>query len=325
MAFSKISEMQLRTTGRSKGIAVFGGFSAPTNFVASDAVVDQINFSWTAPASVPGQPPVTGYRIDISGPISETILTNSTNTSYTWTGGTRGVTYTFAIAAINSGGVGQFSVPVSQSPKGFTANGGTTQTLPSGEIIHTFTSSGTFNVTTGGTAIRYMVVGGGKPGGTGTLNSGGGIGGNGGNGGQVIHRTADIVNANSYAVTVGGSNQDSSFNNYVAVSGNGAAGGTGGFGAGGSNGTSNDISTVSTIYGSGGGSGGHTDFNFGGAGGSGAGTGGRGGSPDTCGCNPTAGLANRGGGGGGGGGNKCCCSCAGAAGGSGIVIIRYTP
>lgn len=74
------------------------------------------------------------------------------------------------------------------------ATGGTI-TEAGGYRIHTFTSSGSFDVTTGGD-IQYLVVGGGGAGGT-MFNSGGG-----GGGGEVVQGTATVT-PGSYAITVG--------------------------------------------------------------------------------------------------------------------------
>ena len=69
-------------------------------------------------------------------------------------------------------------------------------TSVSGYRIHTFTTSGTLDVTTGGT-IEVLLVGGG--------GGGGGYVGGGGGGGAVVHLTsATVSDATSYAVVVGG-------------------------------------------------------------------------------------------------------------------------
>ena len=118
------------------------------------------------------------------------------------------------------------------------ASGGSTVSDIGGYRIHTFTGSGTFTVTTGGTVEALVVAGGG---------GGGGRGGGGGAGG-LLYSSSLAVPAGAYSVTVGGggagrgaSDQgqgsnggDSSFSSLTAVGG----GGGGGFGAQGSNGGS---------------------------------------------------------------------------------------
>jgi len=133
---------------------------------------------------------------------------------------------------------------------GITATGGTITDITDGGIdyrVHTFTSSGTFEVTSGSGEVEYLVVAGGGAGGS----SHGGGGGSGG----LLQGTQFSVSEQSYPITVGagapenetinskGSNgSDSVFDSFTAVGGGGGAhrtepaglnGGSGG-GAGGS-------------------------------------------------------------------------------------------
>lgn len=224
-----------------------------------------------------------------------------------------------------------------------TATGGTITTVGEHKV-HTFTSSGTFQVTGGSGKARVLVVagGGGGTGGVNQVNFG-----SGGGGGTVQYNAAYSISVNSYGVTVGGggagvdtpnngiSGQNSVFNNITATGGvgpltasrtggsnahysggtgtvdlrggGGAGGGANGSGTNGGTGYVSDISGVSTGYaGGGGGAYDGTAVHGGGAGKNGHGN---------------AGTANTGGGGGGG---KAGSGEGGGSGGSGIVIIRYS-
>lgn len=164
----------------------------------------------------------------------------------------------------------------------FTATGGTI-TQDGGYNIHTFTSSGTFQVTAGEADVEYLVVGGGGAGGGGTSagHGGGGAGG---------FRTDTIlaVGVGSYTVTVGaggtgasGSGTDgnnSVFDTVISLGGgkggiaagagtNGSAGGSGGGGPGGVN---NSGGSGTGGQGSNGGTGLNSSPNYGGGGGGGA-------------------------------------------------------
>lgn len=145
-------------------------------------------------------------------------------------------------------------IVVPQNPV-FTATGGTI-TEDGTYRYHTFTSSGTLNVTVGGT-VEYLVVAGGGGGGRHTINSGAGAAG--GGGGGVRNSVADdatlSLTAGSYTITVG-------------------AGGAGGLGTGsaGYNGQNSSISTLIESVGGGGGGNPNASSNDGGSGGGGAGS-----------------------------------------------------
>ena len=124
-----------------------------------------------------------------------------------------------------------------------TATGGTITT--SGNYkVHTFTSSGTFQITSGSGDVEYLVVAGG--------GGGGGDSGGGGGAGMMLTGTKTSMTAGSYTVTVGaggtgGSNtnmtagSDSVFDNITSKGGGrggrstAAQGGTG-YGSGGGGG-----------------------------------------------------------------------------------------
>lgn len=106
------------------------------------------------------------------------------------------------------------------------ATGGTVTTVGDYKV-HTFTSAGTFTITSGSTdQLEYLVVGGGGAGG---YNAGGG-----GGGGGVLH-AATTLNPGSYAITVGGGGNGFSFSNGTASTFNGLTA-NGGFAGGSSNG-----------------------------------------------------------------------------------------
>lgn len=184
--------------------------------------------------------------------------------------------------------------PLPPPPSNPFATGGAV-TTSGGFRIHTFTSSGTLNVTTGGT-MEYLVVGGGGGGGPGDNGNSGG--GGGGAGGSVTG--SFNVSTGNVAITVGAGGASSSnggesgFGGYASASG----GGAGAQAQGGSN-------NPGAAGGSGGGG------SRGGTGGAGiSGQGNRGGNS----------IEREGGGGGGAGsaGSNASSICIGANGGSGI-------
>ena len=149
---------------------------------------------------------------------------------------------------------------------GFLAEGGTVTTITDGGLnykVHTFTSSGTFNVISGSKEVEYLVVAGGGGGGVGNTgnNCGGGGGGAGGyvsgvknevsgGGCSVLSTVTGLIG--SYNIIVGaggsegtpfvdrgGSGGDSSAFGITAIGGGGGAGrdhesGSGGSAGGGS-------------------------------------------------------------------------------------------
>ena len=139
-----------------------------------------------------------------------------------------------------------------------TATGGTITSYTDGGItydVHTFTGSGTFDVTAGG-SVDYLIVGGGGGG-------GGGTGGGGGAGGFVTGTTT-VTDSTAYTITVGG----------------GGAGGTTSSPYRGANGDDSIFAGVTAVGGGGGGSNyptspGFTDPSVGGSGGGGSGGAGR--------------------------------------------------
>jgi MSHA biogenesis protein MshQ len=131
--------------------------------------------------------------------------------------------------------------------------GGCTTTDVGGDVVHTFTSDGTFTPPAGVTSVRYLVVGGG--GGGGAWRGGGG-----GAGGYLAASGFAVTALTPYNIVVGGS-------------GAGAPGGTDN--SRGSNGGNSSFDSITALGGGGGGIGENTN-NGGGDGGSGGGEGGAG-------------------------------------------------
>ena len=242
-----------------------------------------------------------GLSMATNGTISGTVGTISSNTNYTFTvnatDGVNAVTRQFVISGT--------------PPQFMTATGGTITT--DGDYkVHTFTSSGTFTVSTlganstYGSKVEYLVVAGGAGGGSNGHGAGGGAGG-------YRHNSAYnfTVSAQGYSITVGaygnlqGGGGNSTFSNITSAGGGsgghnssetGRNGGSGGGGSGHFNsggGGSGNTPSVSPSQGNNGGSGqnGSPAYGCGGGGGaantggngsssSGGGTGGNGSSND---------------------------------------------
>ena len=295
-----------------------------------------------------------------------TVLTNKTLTSPTITGGTitgitdltvaDGGTGASTLAANNvllgNGTNALQTVAPSTSGNVLTSNGTTwtSASLPPslvGTNGQVFTSTGTFTVPSGITAVKVTVVGGGGNGAT--MNSGFGAGGGGGGGGVAIRYITGLTSGDTVAVTVGGIAGTSSFGAYASATGGvsgvtnsaaGRAGGTGSNGtyniAGGAGGTGNTpLTNFIACGGAGGASGGGngqngialnfnigcTNYNYSTAVQGGSGLFGRGGLGDNLNAN-NGGAAN----GFGNGGGSCWSSIStstGGAGTAGVVIVEW--
>ncbi len=202
-----------------------------------------------------------------------------------------------------------FGVPLITSAFISECTGGTV-TYAGGQVIHTFTTSGTLNCNgTGGGNVNYLVVGGGGGGGA---NNWGNYGGGGGGAGGYRTGNTYPINSQSYSVIVGSGGAggtpngtlaqnggDSVFNTITAVGGGRGAGdgapnnpsswvgGNGGSGGGGTHQSLGGSATVSQ-----GNDGGNAapSANYGGGGGGGAGS--AGGSASTNGGDGGDGLGN---------------------------------
>lgn len=133
------------------------------------------------------------------------------------------------------------------------ATGGTI-TTNGNQKIHTFTSGGTFEITSGEGTVDYLIAAGGGGGGS-NANTGTGAAGGGGAGG-LLTGTTGVLTVNTYGVTVGAG---------------GAGGATGGYNPG-SDGSNSSFNGNTSTAGGGGGSGGGVSPN-GRNGGSGGGAG----------------------------------------------------
>ena len=200
----------------------------------------------------------------------------------------------------------------------FLASGGTVTTSGSYQI-HTFTASGTFNVSGSPKTIQYLVVAGGGGGGSGDWSGGGGAGG--------LRTGSQSISSGTYSIVVGSggavntNGQNSSFNGITSIAGgrggsyNNLAAGSGGSGGGGA--YSGGVGGAGTA---GQGNAGGTASNVGGYG-----WGGGGGGAGAAGTTAVAGTTV------GNGGNGLAISIAGAAavyfaggGGGGVDYTGYT-
>jgi Flp pilus assembly pilin Flp len=259
--------------------------AAPDAMTATDAEGDSLTWSISS-----GTPP-TGTALAANG---------------TWSG-TASATGSFGPVVIQAadgkGASAQASISFTVTTPPFSASGGSVTT--SGAYrIHSFASSGSFQITQGSRDVEYLVIGGG--------GAGNGYIGGGGGGGAFVSGTRTALGVGTYSVSVGAggastpygsrlqyNGQNSSFDSVIAIGG-GAGGVNGGTGGGSYAGNGID-------GGSGGGGGGNAGGNVGG--------------------NPVAGQGNAGGtgvwnwaaggGGGAGGTGGAASGCDGGAGGPG--------
>jgi len=179
------------------------------SLAAGSTPTTMVNLSWSAGGT--NGATITGYSVqkstDGSSWSSITASTGNANTTYTATGLTHTTQYYFKVAAVNVAGIGTYSnEPTITTSAAINATGGTITTSGSYKI-HTFTSSGTFAVTTGGANVELLMVSGGGSGGAykhpWSPNC---VGGGGGGGGCVNEydggETLTIANSTDYAVTV---------------------------------------------------------------------------------------------------------------------------
>lgn len=287
-------------------------------------------------------------------PVLNKVFLNNSGSSSVVTNLGSVVTLTANVGNVTSGG---------SQPSGFIVATGGTITTDGNFKVHTFNSSGTFQITSGSGAVEYLVVAGGGGGGGSESGKEGGGGGAGG----YLNGTLNLSPGN-YTITVGaggasgsgvsvdGSNGgDSTFHTVTAAGGggggansgatgnNGKSGGSGGGGGGAgalNNGGAAGLGTSG--QGNNGGDAGDTggSLGFGGGGGGaggvggtasgGSGIGGLGKSNDINGSVVTYASGASSGTGvagaantGNGGGGGTTSGSAGGAGGSGVVILRY--
>ncbi len=102
---------------------------------------------------------------------------------------------------------------------GISATGGSIDTSGrSGYKVHTFTSSGTFQITSGSGDVEYLVLGGGA--GSGVDNYSGARGFGGGGGGGILTGTKSSMSSGSYTVTIGSAGSAGSGNTNAGNGGN---------------------------------------------------------------------------------------------------------
>ena len=173
-------------------VAGQGGIKVPgapgtLSLSAGDPDTTEIDLSWSAPSDTGGGT-ISGYKIQYSTNGSSwsnvTADTGSTATTYNATGLTQNTQYWFRVAGINEKGAGAYgnepNRTTAQAP--ITATGGPITTY-SGYKAHTFTSSGTFEITANPNSHTFdvLLLGGGG----GSMQTlGVGIFGNGGGGGE---------------------------------------------------------------------------------------------------------------------------------------------
>lgn len=304
--------------------------TAPTSLTATSTTPGVVSLSWTAPVNT-GFPAVSDYTVEIVG--ITTINTGNTNTTYSWSGGTKAVSYSFRVYANNSAGQSPASNTASVTVSGNVATGGTVTDISNyngtGQTwrVHTFSSgTGTFSISQATHPFRYLVVAGGGSGGRGDNGS---FAGGGGGGGGVNAGTGNL-SVGSLSVTVA---PTSPATNAQGVAGGSsslgaitASGGITGWEASNGGGGRESGSPTSNAGGSG-------TFFYGGGGGGAGGVGGNGSQDTQTGGAGGAGLSNNisgtaliygRGGNGGAGGNQPGNVGQGAPGTSaGIVIVSY--
>ncbi|MFH1226379.1 MAG: DUF2341 domain-containing protein [Planctomycetota bacterium] len=167
----------------------------PTNLITNTVGADNISMQW-----VDNSVGETGFKVwrSVDG-VNYTLVASlaCNTTSYTNNGLITGNTYTYKVLAYNGIGDSNYSNVVLDTTYFITATGGTI-TYSGGYKIHTFTSSGTFNVTGGGNVEVLVVAGGGSGGNHNTTNGNGG-----GGGGGVMSNAAFSVISGTMTVTVG--------------------------------------------------------------------------------------------------------------------------
>lgn len=171
--------MLLSVVAGQGGIKVPGAPGTLSLAAGSDSNT-QINLSWSAPSDTGGGT-ISGYRIKKNGSVL-VADTSSTGTTYTATGLTGGTSYNFNVAAINEKGTGADGNTPSLSTTNallYSTTGSPTLTEYSGYKSLTFTSSGTFAITSNPASVTldaFIVASGAAGGGSYKGGGGGGAG-----------------------------------------------------------------------------------------------------------------------------------------------------
>jgi len=258
------------------GVTVSGTVSA-TAFTGDGSALTGISSGSSTLASL------TDATVSSSDP---TITANPSAVGHLWINSSSGESYVCTDATTNNNiwsniGEGEGDL---YGGWGGSASGGTTSTYGS-YTMHTFTSSGTFTVTTGG-PIDYLVVAGGGGGGS-HIGGGGGAGG-------MLTATNYTISTGAHVISIGGGGSGSTHTNGVA-----------------GNGGNTSFGSIATAIGGGGGGSG---YGTGAAGGSGGGEGHSTGASSGTPGQGTAGQGNNGG-----NGNQTGCHAAGGGGGKAAV------
>jgi len=302
MSLARVSALSLKNPAIKTAslLRAIGLPLVPTNFVANFDPIGRAQISWTPPLDIGIE--IEQYDLEINGS-SNTV--SSGETSYSFTAGTKGQSYSFAISAKGAAGFGPKTAPQSGTIAGVVATGGSTSThSASGTTykVHAFTGNGTFGVTNGGSITGAV-----KGGGGGGANIHHAHGPSGGGGGGYFNQNSHTVGTGNIGVTIGGG-------------GGGANCGCGDCGGGGGG-----TSSLGSLISSGGGGGGN-GYPATGAGQTGSTTIVTGGTTNFGGAGGTKCCASDGNGhggscyGGGGGGGSCT---HGGAGCQGVVYVRY--
>ena len=292
---------------------------------------------------------ISGTGINATATAALTTITSNiagaTANTYTVQSGDAGNTIRCLVIGSNTAGTAMVATANTSTVSGqVTATGGTI-TTSGAYTVHTFTSGGTFTISSGAGLVDYLVVGGGGGGGGGNTASSN-FGGGGGGAGAVMTGTAPVLSSTSWAISVGNGGNGGAPNTTGATGGtssiNTVASAGGGFGGGGSGTSPSPGGMCGDGVHTGGGPSTYAGGGGGGAGGNGAGgsgsSGGAGGAGVVSSVSGSATTYAGGGGGGayaggsgngaqgtgpggGGGGNNGMAS--GANGTNGIVIIRY--
>jgi hypothetical protein len=256
--------MNISNRGASKTIYLNTGTESTSNFHTVTINSGNVGINNTSPAAILDVtsttsgflPPrmSTGQRTGISAPVAGMMIYNTDNSCLQFYNGTIWVSEC-------PGGLGA----------GVSATGGTVNNTISGYTIQTYTTSGTFTVTSPGNIQLLVVAGGG----------GGGRYGGGGGGGGVVYYSSYNVSPGSYTITVG--NGGAGWAGDAQSGGNGGNGGSSSFG-------NPSYGTVTATGGGGGGNYGNNSCSAGAAGGSGGG----GGCNNLGGCGAGAGTSGQG-------------------------------
>jgi hypothetical protein len=275
------------------------GANGPLAMNNTSAAVPTAPIIGSATASTTGVNATVSFTPSIYGSAATSYTVIASSGGVTQTGASSPITifglagnttYTFTVIANNANGS---STPSAASNSVTTiqpivATGGSIATPGDGYKYHTFTGSGTFQVTAGSGTAEVLVVGGGGGGAIGAINSGMNPGSGGGAGGVVtspitISATSGPGSNGIHSVTVGGGGASAPTTNLPTGLNQGTSGGNSAFGGittavGGGHGISGTFTTMNAFTSGPGGSSGGAG-NYGAIGSATPGQGNQGGSP----------------------------------------------